>query len=68
MAKYNLVSPKAASLAASKDGDGKAMGNLILLALPRSEGKRIFESLEFVRLKLHQVLHESGEVIKSGYF
>ncbi len=25
-------------------------------------------SLEFVRLKLHQVLHETGETIKSGYF
>jgi CRP-like cAMP-binding protein len=24
--------------------------------------------LEFVRLKLHQVLHEAGETIKSGYF
>jgi hypothetical protein len=24
--------------------------------------------LEFVRLKLHQVLHEAGETLKSGYF
>jgi CRP-like cAMP-binding protein len=51
-----------------KDGDGKEMGNLILLAMPRQESAELFPSLEFVRLKLHQVLHEAGEVIRSGYF
>ena len=50
------------------DGDGNKTGNLILLALPQQEHKQIFPSLEFVRLKLHQVLHEAGEVIKSVYF
>jgi CRP-like cAMP-binding protein len=29
---------------------------------------QLFPSLEFVRLRLHQVLHETGEAIKSGYF
>jgi len=52
---------------AAGDGNG-TVGNIILRALPRSESARIFSSLEFVRLRLHQVLHETGEVIKSGYF
>ena len=48
--------------------DGRGVGNVILQSLPRSESARVFSSLEFVRLRLHQVLHETGEVIKSGYF
>ena len=50
------------------DGDGHAVGNAILHNLPRREFAQIFPSLEFVRLKLHQVLHEAGETIRSGYF
>ena len=46
----------------------KEIGNLILRSLPRAECAEIFSSLEFVRLKLHQVLHEAGEAIKSAYF
>jgi CRP-like cAMP-binding protein len=46
----------------------KEIGNLILRSLPRAECARVFSALEFVRLKLHQVLHEPGEVIKSCYF
>jgi CRP-like cAMP-binding protein len=48
--------------------DGRGVGNVILQSLPRSESARVFSALEFVRLRLHQVLHETGEVIKSGYF
>ena len=51
-----------------KDDDGNEIRNLILLRLPRSECQQLFSSLEFVRLKLHQVLHEAGEVIRSVYF
>lgn len=50
------------------DGDGKAIANKILLSLSRKECSQILPKLEFVRLKLHQVLHEAGETIKSGYF
>lgn len=50
------------------DGDGRAMGSQILVSLPRKESDQLFPKLELVRLKLHQVLHESGETIKSGYF
>jgi CRP-like cAMP-binding protein len=46
----------------------KEIGNLILRGIPRSELAQIFPPLEFVRLRLHQVLHEVGEAIKSAYF
>lgn len=50
------------------DGDGKLIANTILLSLSRKESSQVLPKLEFVRLKLHQVLHEAGETIKSGYF
>lgn len=50
------------------DGDGREVGNFILRNLPRKESAQLFPALEFVRLKLHQVLHEAGETIRSGYF
>jgi CRP-like cAMP-binding protein len=68
MAKSRAVSTKTFSPAARKDGDGKEIGNLILFALPRQECDRLFPSLEFVRLNLHHVMHEAGEVMRSAYF
>src|SRR5690348_2035173 len=68
MAKDRRVSTKAIPPPPRKDGDGKEMGNLILLALPQKERTKIFPSLEFVRLNLHHLMHEAGEVIKSAYF
>ena len=53
---------------AGTDGHQKRVGNLILLSLPRREFTLLFSSLELVRLKLHQVMHETGEVIRSAYF
>lgn len=50
------------------DGDGNGISSKILLSLPRTERTRIFAELELVRLKLHQVIHEAGETIRSGYF
>ena len=52
----------------TQDPEGRQIGNLILRNLPRKESSRIFPALEFVRLRLYQVLHEAGETIKSGYF
>ncbi len=49
-------------------GDGHAIGNKILLSLPRKEFQQVLAKLELVRLKLHQVIHEAGETIKSAYF
>jgi CRP-like cAMP-binding protein len=64
-----LRAPKAFSPSSGKqDGNGREVGNFILRSLPRRESTQFFPSLEFVRLKLHQVLHEAGEPIKSGYF
>lgn len=59
---------KALRPSAGKDGDGREVGNLILLALPPQESRLLIPSLEFVRLKLHQLMHEAGEVIRSAYF
>ena len=59
---------KTARSPSRNDGDGKEIQNLILLALPRQECAQLLSSLELVRLKLHQVLYEAGEVIRSGYF
>jgi CRP-like cAMP-binding protein len=51
-----------------RDDDGNQVHNEILLALPRTESEMILPKLEFVRLKLHQVLHEAGETLRSVYF
>lgn len=48
--------------------NGTEIGNLILLSLLRRENTQVFASLELVRLKPQQVLHEAGDVIKSIYF
>jgi CRP-like cAMP-binding protein len=50
------------------DGDGNAVHNEILLSLSQKECKQLVPHLELVRLKLHQVIYEAGETIKSGYF
>src|SRR5579863_968650 len=49
-------------------GDGNLVANKILLGLTPRECNQVLPRLEFVRLPLHQVLHEAGETIKSGYF
>jgi CRP-like cAMP-binding protein len=50
------------------DGDGNRIHNTILLDLPCKESEALFPKLEFVRLKTHHVLHESGDTLKSAYF
>lgn len=59
---------KAIRPSAGKDDDGREIGNLMLLALPLQESKQLIPSLEFVRLRLHQLMHEAGEVVRSAYF
>ena len=69
MRKNPSVSPARPPFKTAKiDGDGHSVANEILLRLPRSENEELFPRLEFVRLKLHTVIHEAGEQIKSGYF
>jgi len=52
----------------NSDGDGNHIHNQILQILPNSEREIVFDNLEFVRLTTHQVLHETGDTLKSGYF
>ena len=66
MPKNRSVSTKSPS--SSDDGDGKKIGNLILLSLPARESAQLLPALEFVRLNLHHIMHEQGEAIKSAYF
>jgi CRP-like cAMP-binding protein len=68
MAPKSRITPLSISPPSRKDGDGKEIGNHILLALSRPEYAELYSSLEFVRLKLHQVLHETGEIMRSAYF
>src|SRR5690348_13569544 len=51
-----------------RDGDGNHILNTILLELPPKEREMLFPKLEFVRLRTHHVLHESGDSLKSAYF
>ena len=51
-----------------KDGDGNQVHNEILLALPRTESETVMPKLQFVRMMLHQVIHEAGETLRSVYF
>lgn len=51
-----------------RQANGITLENALLLRAEHAERAGILRSSEFVRLKLHQVLHEAGEVIKSIYF
>jgi CRP-like cAMP-binding protein len=68
MAKNRAVSKKTFPSAAGKNGHAKEIGNLILSGLPPQERAKLSPSLEFVRLNLHHVMHEAGEVMRSAYF
>ena len=51
-----------------RDADGNHIHNNILLDLPPKEREMLLPKLEFVRLKTHHLLHESGDTLKSAYF
>ena len=68
MLKTRFVTTKEGLNSARMDGDGKGIGNLLLLNIPRQEWGKLSPLLELVRLRLHQVLHEAGEAIRSVYF
>lgn len=48
--------------------DGNEIHNEILLSLPSVERETVFPTLEAVRLKPLQLLHEVGESLKAAYF
>ncbi|MGA7561348.1 MAG: Crp/Fnr family transcriptional regulator [Terriglobales bacterium] len=64
----NSVQPSKASEKRRVDSDGNVVNNKILLNLSREEFDQVLPKLELVRLKLHQIIYEAGETIKSGYF
>ncbi|MGO8796911.1 MAG: Crp/Fnr family transcriptional regulator [Candidatus Sulfotelmatobacter sp.] len=69
MAKRDSISHTKRPLKDRKiEGNGNFLANEILLKLPDRELQELYPKLEFVRLKLHTVLHEAGEQIKSIYF
>ena len=61
----NVKTPRSLS---SGNGDGRSLGNEILLTIPHEEVNLLLPKLEFVRLRIHQILHEAGDKIKSVYF
>jgi CRP-like cAMP-binding protein len=63
-----MKKPTALVLAIPADGDGNSLHNNILLSLSPEDLEQVLPKLELVHLKLHQVLHEAGQTIKSGYF
>jgi CRP-like cAMP-binding protein len=50
------------------DGHKNEIHNQILLGLSEADGDHLFSKLEFVRLRVHHVLYEPGDAIKSVYF
>jgi CRP-like cAMP-binding protein len=50
------------------NGEGKPIGNHILLSLPESEYQGLRRSLSFVHMAHHASLHEPGERIEFAYF
>jgi CRP-like cAMP-binding protein len=52
----------------NSDGDGNNIHNQILLDLPARERDLVLPKLEFLRLTTHQILHDVGDTMKSGYF
>jgi CRP-like cAMP-binding protein len=68
MAKKSRFPVKSPPKPSRTDGDGNGIHNEILLQLSSKECDSLFSKLEFVRLRVHQVLHEPGDALKSAYF
>jgi CRP-like cAMP-binding protein len=67
MAKTN-GNPLPAAVKPRSDSDGNVIHSKILLSLTSEDSSQVIPKLEFVRLKLHQLLYEAGETVKSVYF
>jgi CRP-like cAMP-binding protein len=68
MANKSRPPSKASSKPPFHGGNGNHIHNQILLGLPTNESEMLLPKLEFVRLKVHHVLHEPGDSLKSAYF
>jgi len=66
-----MANKKVVSMSPAKHsvaGDKNAISNKILLSLSHKERYQVLSKMEFVRLKQHLIIHDTGESIKSGYF
>lgn len=52
----------------ASDGDGNHIHNQILQDLPYREAELVLPQLEFVRLGVHHMLHDTGDTLKSAWF
>jgi CRP-like cAMP-binding protein len=68
MANNPRTSARSSPKAPRTDGDGNHIHNEILLRLSGKECEALLPKLELVRLKVHQLLHEPGDSLKSAYF
>jgi CRP-like cAMP-binding protein len=68
MANKPRLPSKASSKPPFHDGDGNHIHNQILLGLPTKEREMLLPKLELMRLRVHHVLHEPGDSLKSAYF
>jgi CRP-like cAMP-binding protein len=62
------VSAKSSPNIPRSEGNGNLIHNELLLHIPTRESEILIPKLEFMRLKVHQVLHETGDALKSAYF
>ena len=68
MAKNPRPSARTSASVPPTDGDGNQIHNEILLEVSGKDCQALLSKLELVRLKVHQVLHEPGDSLKSAYF
>jgi len=68
MAKNIRPSVRSSPKTSRTDGDGNHIHNEILLGLSGEDCEALRSKLELVRLKVHTVLHETGDSLKSAYF
>jgi CRP-like cAMP-binding protein len=68
MAKNARSSARSSPKTPRADGDGNHIHNEMLLELSDEDCGALLSKLELVRLKVHTVLHEPGDSLKSAYF
>ncbi|HEV2396485.1 MAG TPA: Crp/Fnr family transcriptional regulator [Candidatus Sulfotelmatobacter sp.] len=66
----SIVVPGSETLRAGErtNGEGKPVGNKILLSIPEEEFARVRQELEYVDLPHHTVLHEPKENVEFAHF
>jgi CRP-like cAMP-binding protein len=68
MAKHSGARAQSSPKPPPTDEDGNQIYNEILLELSSDDLVPLLSKMEFVRLKAHHLLHETGDTLKSAYF